>query len=81
MAAVAEGLFTDRQLEILALCAQGQRPAKIAQTIFWPERTVRYELEKIRERVGHTTVTAAVAKAIFDGQLAQDGDGNIAPCK
>ncbi|MCA9900761.1 MAG: response regulator transcription factor [Ardenticatenaceae bacterium] len=58
------GALTARELEVLRLIAAEKADKEIASQLQVSERTVRYYLESIHEKLGTMTRVGAVAKAI-----------------
>ena len=56
--------LTTRELEVLSLIAAEKGDKEIASQLEISERTVRYHLERIHEKLGTITRAGAVAKAI-----------------
>ncbi|HVE75503.1 MAG TPA: response regulator transcription factor [Actinomycetota bacterium] len=61
------GRLTDRELEILALLAQGRRPQELADEIFVSIKTVKNHLTSIYAKLGVETAAQAVAEAYRQG--------------
>jgi DNA-binding CsgD family transcriptional regulator len=61
------GGLTGRELSVLELLARGQSTREIAQLLVVSERTVSRHLENIYAKLGVTSRTAAVARAVENG--------------
>ncbi len=59
--------LTDRELQILALIAQGKSNREIAEELFLSEKTVRNYISQILEKLGLSSRTEAAAYAIRHG--------------
>ena len=62
-------LLTPREREVLALVAEGQTSAVIAEALGIRPATVRTHVEHARQKLGATTRAEAVARAIATGQI------------
>jgi DNA-binding CsgD family transcriptional regulator len=62
-------LLSDREREVLALVAQGLSDQEIGQQLFLSRHTVHRHVANIRQKLGRTTRTAAVAEAARLGLL------------
>lgn len=62
-----------RQLEVLALCAQGKTREQIAGILHISPWTVKDRIDGIRGRLGALTTPHAVALCIARGYLCIDG--------
>lgn len=62
-------VLTGRQREVLRLVAQGLSNRRIAEQLVLSEFTIRRHLSNIYARLGVSTRTAAVARALADGLL------------
>ena len=63
--------LSDRELEVLKLVAKGYSNRQIARSISVTERTVRFHLERILEKLGVSNRTEAVALAFQKGWLGK----------
>lgn len=70
-AAVETGKLTPRQTAILTLVAQGQTYRQVAETLCFSERTIKYEIKQILERLQLKSRSEAIAYAATIG-LARD---------
>jgi DNA-binding NarL/FixJ family response regulator len=61
--------FTDREVELLRLVAQGVRTGEIAQRLHLSERTVKMTVATMKSRLGLRNRTHAVAEAIRSGRI------------
>lgn len=73
-----EAVFSDesptpRQLEILSLCANGHSREEIGRRLIISPRTVKLDLDGIREVVGARNVTHAVGVCLAQGLLCING--------
>jgi DNA-binding NarL/FixJ family response regulator len=59
--------FTERELDVLRLLAKGWTNARIAKELFVSERTVRYHLRNIYDKVGVSTRGQAIVWAVRRG--------------
>lgn len=59
--------FTEREMDVLRLLAKGWSNARIAQELAVSERTVRYHLRNIYDKVGVSTKGEAIAWAVREG--------------
>ena len=59
--------LTERALDVLRLLAKGWTNARIAQELAISERTVRYHLRSICDRIGVSTRGEAIAWAVQEG--------------
>jgi LuxR family transcriptional regulator, maltose regulon positive regulatory protein len=66
------GVLTRRQREVLGLVAQGLSDRDIARRLFLSEHTVHRHVANILGRLGVSSRTAAVARALRDDLLATD---------
>jgi len=64
---------TERELDVLRLVAQGQTSARIGTELGISERTVRFHLENLFDRLGVHNRTGAVATATRLGLISMDG--------
>jgi DNA-binding NarL/FixJ family response regulator len=62
--------LSDRELEVLKLVAKGNSNRQVARSISVTERTVRFHLERILEKLGVSNRTEAVALAFQKGWIA-----------
>ncbi len=60
-------LFSDRELEIILLCAKGLKAREIAQHLFISKRTVEWHRAKIFEKLGINNNIELVPYAIKNG--------------
>jgi DNA-binding CsgD family transcriptional regulator len=65
--------LTARELEVLALLAEGLRNAEIAERLFLAERTVVHHVSAILRKLDVTSRGQAGAKAVRLGIVGQDG--------
>lgn len=61
--------LTEREKEILALVAQGQRNREIARRLFLAEPTVENHLHRIYRKLGVSTRTEAAIRAVREGLI------------
>ena len=64
--------LTERQLEVLGLIAQGQTNKEVADQLFITERTVKYHLQEILQKLHLRNRTQAVAYAVRTGLIANE---------
>jgi DNA-binding NarL/FixJ family response regulator len=64
--------LTARELEVLALLAEGLRNAEIAERLFLAEKTVVHHVSAILHKLKVTSRGQAAAKAVRLGIVAQD---------
>jgi DNA-binding CsgD family transcriptional regulator len=64
---------TARELDVLRLVAQGQTSARIGTELGISERTVRFHLENLFDRLGVHNRTGAVATATRLGLISMNG--------
>lgn len=69
--------LTLRQLQFMALTAEGKRYREIAEQCFVAEQTVQNMLFDAKARMECTTVTQAIIKAIAFEILILDSDGAV----
>jgi DNA-binding CsgD family transcriptional regulator len=67
---------TPRELEVLALIADGYSTREIAQMLWITDETVRTHVRRLLSRVGARTRAHAVAIAYRDGLWARDRGAN-----
>jgi DNA-binding NarL/FixJ family response regulator len=65
-------LFTPREHDVLRLLAQGQQNKEIAATLAISERTVKFHVSTILEKLGAGNRTEAVALATQQGLVKRD---------
>ncbi len=65
----SRNLFTERELELLGLMADGLSNKGIAEKLFISENTVKYHIRNILQKFGVQNRTEAVAMAIRQGLL------------
>jgi LuxR family transcriptional regulator, maltose regulon positive regulatory protein len=65
----ASGLLTPRQREVLALAAEGMTDREIAERLSISEYTVHRHMSDVFARLGVSTRTGAVARALREGLL------------
>lgn len=63
--------LTERQMEVLRYIAQGWTNREIADTLFITERTVKYHLQEILQKLHLRNRTQAVAFAVHNGLLTK----------
>ena len=66
--------LTPRELEILAMVAEGLTSKRIARRLGIAFSTVRTHLERTRAKLGAKSRAEAVTRAVRTGQLALDGE-------
>jgi DNA-binding CsgD family transcriptional regulator len=64
---------TPRQLEILALCAQGFTRQEIGSVLFISPWTVKRQLDEVRTRLEARSVFHAITLCVARGHLCIDG--------
>lgn len=64
--------LTDRQMEVLRHIAQGQTNKEIAEILFITERTVKYHLQEILQKLHLRNRTQAVAYAVRTGLITEN---------
>jgi DNA-binding NarL/FixJ family response regulator len=64
--------LTTRELEVLALVAEGLRNAEIAERLFLSERTVGHHVSAILRKLDVPSRGQAAANAVRLGIVAQD---------
>ncbi|MDD5094532.1 MAG: response regulator transcription factor [Dehalococcoidia bacterium] len=64
--ALAPGGFTPREQKIFCLMGRGLSNTEIAQSLGISERTVRFHLRHILDKLGVATRTEAIIRALFD---------------
>jgi DNA-binding NarL/FixJ family response regulator len=64
--------LTEREREVLALVARGARTREVAAELVVSEKTVKYHLTQIYQKLGVQGRTAAVARARALGLLPRD---------
>lgn len=67
---IGESLPTPRQEQILDLAARGLTNSEIGERLFLSESTVRFHIQKLKEKLGAHTKTELIAKAIRTGVMA-----------
>jgi DNA-binding CsgD family transcriptional regulator len=67
---------TPRELEVLALIADGYSTREIAQLLWITDETVRTHVRRLLSRLGARTRAHAVAIAYHDGLWARDREAN-----
>lgn len=67
---IGESLPTPRQEQILDLAARGLTNREIGERLFLSESTVRFHIQKLKEKLGAHTKTELIAKAIRTGVMA-----------
>ena len=65
--------LTPRELEVLALVAQGRSNPEIARELFIGEATVKSHLLHVFDKLGVSDRTAAVTRALERGLLPSPG--------
>jgi DNA-binding CsgD family transcriptional regulator len=65
---------TPRELEVLALIAEGHSTREIARMLWITDETVRTHVRRLLSRLGARTRAHAVAIAYRDGLWARDGE-------
>jgi DNA-binding CsgD family transcriptional regulator len=68
--------ITPRELEVLALIADGHSTKEIAQTLWITDETVRTHVRRLLSRLGARTRAHAVAIAYRDGLWARNGEAD-----
>jgi DNA-binding NarL/FixJ family response regulator len=66
---VARTRLNDREIETLTRVARGKTSAEIAQELGLVKRTVDFHIDNARMKLGATTRTAAVSKAVAAGLI------------
>jgi DNA-binding NarL/FixJ family response regulator len=69
LAYVARTRLNDREIETLTRVARGKTSAEIAQELGLVKRTVDFHIDNARMKLGATTRTAAVSKAVAAGLI------------
>jgi DNA-binding NarL/FixJ family response regulator len=69
LAYVARTKLNDREIETLTWVARGKTSAEIAQELGLVKRTVDFHVDNARMKLGATTRTAAVSKAVAAGLI------------
>jgi DNA-binding NarL/FixJ family response regulator len=69
LANVARTKLNDREIEALTWVARGKTSAEIAQELGLVKRTVDFHIDNARMKLGATTRTAAVSKAVAAGLI------------
>jgi DNA-binding NarL/FixJ family response regulator len=69
LAHVARTRLNDREIETLTRVARGKTSAEIAQELGLVKRTVDFHIDNARMKLGATTRTAAVSKAVAAGLI------------
>ncbi|MCB0186176.1 MAG: response regulator transcription factor, partial [Caldilineaceae bacterium] len=69
--------LTQRQLEVLRLIAQGQTNKEVADQLFITERTVKYHLQEILQKLHLRNRTQAVAYAVSAGLIQPDAQAVV----
>ncbi len=64
---LTQSKITPRQTAILTLVAQGQSYRQVAETLFFSERTIKYEIKQILERLHLNNRSEAIAYAARSG--------------
>jgi DNA-binding NarL/FixJ family response regulator len=65
-----EALPTPRQERVLDLAAQGLTNKEIGERLYVSESTVRFHIQKLKDKLGAHTKTELIAKAIRTGLIA-----------
>jgi DNA-binding NarL/FixJ family response regulator len=65
-----ESLPTPRQERVLDLAAQGLTNKEIGERLYVSESTVRFHIQKLKDKLGAHTKTELIAKAIRTGLIA-----------
>ena len=65
-----ESLPTPRQERVLDLAAQGLTNREIGERLYVSESTVRFHIQKLKDKLGAHTKTELIAKAIRTGLIA-----------
>jgi len=68
------GRITPRELEVLALVADGHSTREISQTLWITEETVRTHVRRLLERLDARTRAHAVSIAHREGLLSSDSE-------
>jgi DNA-binding NarL/FixJ family response regulator len=69
LAYVARTKLNEREIEALTWVARGKTSAEIAQELGLVKRTVDFHIDNARMKLGATTRTAAVSKAVATGLI------------
>ena len=59
--------FTDRELEVLRYLSKGLSDKEIAERLHMGFTTVRYHIDNLMEKTGHTSRTALAVSAVLSG--------------
>jgi DNA-binding CsgD family transcriptional regulator len=68
---------TPRELEVLALIAEGYSTREIARMLWITEETVRTHVRRLLNRLGARTRAHAVAIAYREGSLGSESGGRL----
>jgi DNA-binding NarL/FixJ family response regulator len=71
---IGESVPTPRQEQILDLAARGLTNREIGEQLYLSESTVRFHIQKLKEKLGAHTKTELIAKAIRTGLIAPASD-------
>jgi DNA-binding NarL/FixJ family response regulator len=69
LALAARSKLNEREIQALTWVARGRTSAEIAQTLGMVKRTVDFHIDNARMKLGATTRTAAVSKAVAAGLI------------
>jgi DNA-binding NarL/FixJ family response regulator len=69
------GLLTPQQERVLELTVQGFTYAQIGERLFISESTVRFHIQRLKERLGASNKAELIAVAIRSALIAPGGDG------
>lgn len=72
-------VLSERELEVLTLVAEGKRNSEIAAQLFIAEGTVKRHLTNIYAKLGATSRTDAVHKAVSQGHALYEATAGSAP--
>jgi DNA-binding NarL/FixJ family response regulator len=77
-ARIDDAIPTPRQEAVLELAAQGLTNSEIGGRLFISESTVRFHMQKLKEKFGARTKTELIAKAIRSGFIAPAVEDGVA---
>lgn len=77
-ARIDDAIPTPRQEAVLELAAQGLTNAEIGERLFISESTVRFHMQKLKEKFSARTKTELIAKAIRSGFIAPAVEDGVA---
>lgn len=78
-ARIDEAVPTPRQEDVLELAAEGLTNREIGERLFISESTVRFHVQKLKEKFSARTKTELIAKAIRSGLIAPAMEDGVAP--